>query len=654
MTVVFFIVLGVILVVGGVIVWFNTLPYQKRALFFKNMYFYMYRFLSSFFLTKSSALKIYHKISLLSVYRNDEIVMLTVWYFLISTAASGIVIIAGMILFNDIAAKLLTVLLAVVLRTVLVDKQLNKTHLNVMKETVRTLTSIEQEYMKSKSIPDALSNADTELLAKPIDEIHTILTGSESELRLQQFYASMPFRPLQTLAVVCYNLNLYGDTVDSKNTSGFVQVLTILKNDVNAEVEKITLLKSKLGIMEYLTLFAVFFIAPIEGYLTSTIPGLALMYNGMLGFILRTLVIAASIISYTVISRINSTSIVKDDDRGVWTEKLLSNKSWKRFVSGLAPKKEKKRAKLEFKLKKALSKMKFTHYYIKKVIFGGAVFVATLALIFLSINLGRDFARNTTAELSLVASEERSESEQNATRVMDEVYFESEGKMSDNELKTLVHRYLPSLSDMHVQDEMKRVRDKYSTWSGLYFHWYYVPVAFAFGIFGWFIPAIMIKIRTFLIKNEMEDDYMQLQTLVSILTYTELDTLSVLRQMEQHSTVHKEILLEAYHGFPSAPEMELERLKSKITFPGFKWFIDKLKLTISELPMNEAFSDLVSERENLMRLRHISMEASVSSKAVLGRILMILPMILLAVSEFIIPIGVLGVMEFTNALGMLR
>lgn len=244
-----------ILPLGGVIIWFNSLPYKKRAAFFKNMYFYMYRFLSSFFLTSKSTLKISRKISLLSVYRGDDIQTLTVWYFLTATAASGLIVVGGLILFGDIASRMLTVVLAVVFRSVMIDKQLDKTHLKVLKETNKVLSAVGQGYMKTKSIPDALTGIDSELLAKPVDEIHSILTGSESELKLQQFYASMPFRPLQTLAVVCYNINLYGDSVDKDNISGFMQAITILKSDVNAEIEKAKLIKAKFGFMEWRLFF---------------------------------------------------------------------------------------------------------------------------------------------------------------------------------------------------------------------------------------------------------------------------------------------------------------------------------------------------------------------------------------------------------------
>lgn len=490
-------------------------------------------------------------------------------------------------------------------------------------------------------------------LSRYMRDIYTILVGSGGELRLQQFYASMPFRPLQTLAGVCYNLNYYGDNIDNQNVSGFVRALTILKSDVNAQIEKLALQKAKFGIMEYLPLVAIIGITPLENYFISVIPGVALMYNGLMGYILRAVVIIAAITAYTVISRINSTVTVKENDTGAWTVWLLRHKHWKRLISGLLPKNDKKRHKMEFKLKKALSKMKLEHYYTKKVVFSAIAFCGSLVLLFAGCQLGRDYVKNSTAQLSLVAGVERTEQEQTAMRTMDEIFFAADGKLDTLQHKLLIQKYLPGLSDMQTLDEMKRMQDKYDTWKELYFKYPYVWIAFLLGLIGYGLPSLMIKARAFLVKTETEDDYMQLQTLVSILVYTGIDTLAVLQQMVQQSTVHKDILLYAYHSYPSAPELEMERLRTKITLSEFKWFIDKLKLTISELPMNEAFSDLITERENFMRLRHISMESTLAKKQFLCRIFAMAPVILFAVAEFMLPIGILGISEFQNALKML-
>ena len=297
--------------------------------------------------------------------------------------------------------------------------------------------------------------------------------------------------------------------------------------------------------------------------------------------------------------------------------------------------------------------MTLEHYYTKKAVFAAFFFTVTFVIMFVAVALGSDYVKNSVAQLSLVAGVERTEREQAAMRVMDEVYFEAGGRMSNNEHHLLIRRYLPGLSDMQMLDEVKRMQDKYNAWVNLYFRWQYVWLAFVLGVFGWCLPALMLKGRRYIVKTETEDDYMQLQTLVSILVYTGIDTLSVLQQMVQQSSVHKDILLFAYHSFPSAPELELERLRSKLTLPDFKWFIDKLKLTISELPMEEAFSDLISERENFMRLRHIAMESNLAKKRSVCGFLAMAPIIAFAVGEFLIPLGYLGIMEFQSALRMI-
>lgn len=411
-----FLIVGFIILLsaGGIVTYLGSLPEKKRKRLYHTFYVKIFEFLSNFFLTKGRTRSLTHKISLLSIYRQDQIPELTVKFYMKAFLASAILITAGFILCNDIISKLMCVVYAVVINSVVSDKQIDSTYKSVLKAILRGLSSIEQEYMKSKNIPDSLSNAKVDsILRRAVDDIYAIITGSSGDLQLQQFYASMPFRPLQTLAGVCYNLNMYGDTVDNQNISSFVRALTILRGDVNAQIEKLALQKAKFGVMEYLPIVPIVAVGPIENYFISIIPGVALMYNGILCFILRTSVFLVSVIAYSIISRINSTVSVKEDDRSEWMFILLKIKQWKSFIKGLYPKKEKSRFKIEYKLKMALSKMKLEHYYTKKVVFATASFFMSLVIIFISVQLGKDFTGNTTAQLLLIAGEERTQTQKN-------------------------------------------------------------------------------------------------------------------------------------------------------------------------------------------------------------------------------------------------
>ncbi len=645
-----YVLVAILLLCGFLMVFISLMKPAKRAKLSRKVYLAIY----NFYLARGLVQKITFKISQLSIYRSDEIPKITIKYMLKALAWSGVLVFAGIFLFEDIISKILCFIFAVVMYGNVVDKQIDKVFLKVLKETKRILSAIEQGYLSTKSIPDAISEAETGgLLSKALDEIYSILTGSNGELRLQQFYAAMPFKPLQTLAGVCYNINLYGDSDNGQGISGFIQAITILRGDVNSQIEKLTLQKAKFGRMEYMPIASVFLITPVENYFISAIPGIVLIYNGLSGFILRAVTILSAIIGYTVISRINSAVVVKADDRNKIITKLLNFGIIKSLIKSLIPKKGKTRRFKEHRLGQAISKMPLEHYYLKKVACSVIAFASTLMIIFIACGVGSDYVKNTTDQLSLVAGKERTIEQKRAVIIMDEIYFELEGKLSENEHKQLINRYLPGLSDMEIFDEIKRMQDKYSNWKELYFKYVYVWVAFIIGILGYFIPDFILIGRRKFIKTEKEDDYMQLQTLVSVLTFTDIDSLAVLGQMVQHSTVHKDYLLQAYHNFPSAPELALERLKSQITLQEFKWFIDKLKLTISELPMTEAFSDLIAERENFMRLRHITMQATLAKKQVIGKILSMLPLILFAVSEFAFPIAYLGFTQFSGAMSML-
>lgn len=627
---------------------------KKKKITSTDIFRGLYRFLAVFPLTKRSTERTTHRIAQLSIYGREQIPVVTTKYILKGLAFAALLVAAGLFLFSDILSKTMCIIFAIVLYSNVIDKSIDSTYLSVLKEMKNALQSIEQEYMKSESIPDALSNAKTgTLLARAIDEIHSIVSENNAELRLQQFYAKMPFHQLQTLAGICYNLNLFGDTRDIYGQSAFIQAIGILRSDVNASIEKLTLQKSKFSSLEFAPVLSVFLITPLEIWLTDTIPGVAMIYNGLLGFIFRTVVILSAIIGYGGVSRMNRAVVLKDDDRGRWTERLLKFKPWKNFILSILPKKTRIKNKIKLNIRQAMSKQKLEHFYTKKVVYAVIGFIGSLVVIIASLVLGKSFAKNTTAQLALVASSTRTSEQESAMRIMDEIYFKGEGNFSEAETTMLVRTYLPELSDMETADEVKRMQDKYKTWSEMYFRFYFVWIAVACGVLGFVIPNITLNVRRLLLKTDAEDDFMQLQTLVSILIYTGVDTLSVLQQMTQHSTVHKEILREAYHRFPSAPELELERLKTKTSLAEFKLFIDKLRLSISELPMTEAFSGLIGDRQSFQRLREIKFSETLNKKQIIGKFLSSAPLAMFAFAEFAFPIFILAFTEYNNTMGML-
>ena len=252
----------------------------------------------------------------------------------------------------------------------------------------------------------------------------------------------------------------------------------------------------------------------------------------------------------------------KEDDRISFIVYLLEFKFIKKFVNNIKAKNA-KAYKLSKKLKDALSKVTVEQFYLEKVIISSVVFVISVLLCITAVSLGKDYIENSTQQLSLVASGEMEKFTHEQILALDNFYMSLDYEPSQEEAKSIINQYMPGLSDMQILDQQKRIKDKKESLKNAYFKWWYIWICFLVGVGGWFIPEALLKFRTNMVKNEAEEDFLQLQTLVSILMNVEIDTLDTLYKLCQNSRIHKDLLLYCYHNFPSNPDMELTRLISK-------------------------------------------------------------------------------------------
>jgi len=647
------IVMILILSSGIFIIINSSKPQRLRSAKSYNFYTKVYRFLSSFFLSQQSILKIYNRLAILSIHNKYDMMVLATKYYLMSTAISMGVIVASIVLYRDAIFMLIGILFSLLLRNVLIEKQLDKTQLKVYKALKKAISDIRKEYMRVGSVTEAISNVQYDpIIQKPMNEILNILTTSNGELKLQEFYESTPFRHIQTLAGVCYNINNSGDTIDGHGNSNFIQALTLIAGDINFELERLMKQKTKFGYIEYLPFLPIFAIPILEGYFISIMPGTALIYKAPMGYLCKTIELISCIISYLIVSRINSNIAFKEDDRSLWALKLLENKFVNKIITNIIPK-GRKADKKERLLKRVLSRMTLKELYLKKVAYSFTAFIVSIVVILIAVSLGESYIRTSTQQLSLVATTEMDEYTKDAIREMDTIYLESDQEWSEEQLKSLVKSYMPRLTDLQVLDQIKRLQDKKKSLKNAYFKWWYMWISFAVGILGWFIPNIMLKLRKYIVETEAEEDFLQLQTLTSILMNTDIDTLDTIYQLGTHSRIHKDMLLYCYHSYPADPERELARLKNKTPILEFKRFIDNLQLTINDLSLREAFSDLIIDREHTKKMREMSVETALNRRRGLCGPLSLLPIGLFVIGELLIPLGVLGFNEFMNALGSL-
>lgn len=635
--------------VGGIFFWYSRKPKAEKLRIMNKFYSRMHKFLSRFFLTYRYYLRIQQKLANLSIYRKDELRRESVKYFLWSWGSSIVLAVVMILLFNNILIILIGVGFTIFLSNIVIDKRLDGVYLRVLVATAHALDAVRQEYSRTNSVVDALNEAEyPDIIKRPMETISNILTGTNGEIRLQEFIESTPFRPLQTFASICFSINNDGDETDELGRSNFSQAITLLIGDVNSEIQRITFRKLKFGYIEYMPLVVIPAVPLCTMFLTSTMPGVALVYNGIIGQVIQTAVVFASILCYTVVSRINCNIPMKEDDRSSFVERLLENRRFYRFVYTLTPK-NKKRALLERKLKAALSKMTIEHFYAKKILFAGFSILLSIMTIILAVSISKDFLRHSTQQLSLIASDNTPAFDREKMKEMDAIYLQNPKAYNDDQIAQLVRSHLPLLTDLQVYEQVSRMKSKAKNLENAYFHWYYLLIAYATGVVGWFAPNRSLKMRRDIAATEAQEDFLQLQTLTSILMNTNTDTLGLLHQFARNSRIHKDMFVYAALCYPSNPELEISRLQSKTPIYEFKRFLGKLKLTINELSIREAFESLLLEREHVVKMREMTTQAAIMKKRRMAGKLALIPLGFMIIGVFLFPIGYLGALELMGA-----
>lgn len=569
----------------------------------------------NFFLTRGTIRKIFQRVSELSVYDSAESRVVAYKFFRSSTLAFIGLLVGSAFLFKDTFTWILIAIFAFVLKNVMVDKQIDKIHFLLINQLSLAISSIRQNYLRLGNIPDAIAESDVGFLVKnAMDDIYMILTATESEKRLEEFFACTPYRLLQTLATVCYNVNESGDGKTEDGSSNFLNALKMMDMEVQLEIRKLILQRTLFGSLEILPLAPVAALKGIEAFFNSTIPGTSVLYHGTFGYVSKIVIVALAIAGYYVIVKLNSAMAVSKDDRNGFITKLLQIHSIDQFIRDLLPKKSFKRKKVNDKLKKALSTMNLRHFYCKKVVYMLAMIILMSVMVLFAVDLGKEYIYDNVKEVSLVSGEKLTEADIILRKQVDASFMKLPELPKDRIINELVERAFPKMQVYDKQMQVERLKDKYTSYHNAYFRWWMVIVVLLLGGIGWFIPNMQIMWRAFILKTEAQDDVLQMQTLIEVLMYTPIDTIDILYWLWRQSRVHSRVLARAYHDFPSNPELALERLKGESPLPEFQRLVDKLKLTVSQISLQEAFSDLQSERNHIMSVREMVQTSTMHTK----------------------------------------
>lgn len=554
---------------------------------------------------------------------------------------------------SDFYMLVLSVLGIVVLHETFVDVMVNKLEDKLLKQQLDFFSEVRHYYheygMVEEAVYEAAQSIGTEIGVQG-QAIYDMLVANNSDDELEKYYDTAPNRFLKAFAGVSYLTKEFGDRkVDGaslylKNVNNITQELQleILKRD------KIDYIFQSLSIIAIAPLFV---INALKSWALGTFAITSVFYDGKVGKVVEIIILLAGFLCYSLLRRIkenNDRVKVVNSKPNRWQAAVYKFPPMEWIVDRLMPQPGSMQAHKENQLLiDTQSNLKLEWVYINRIFAGVACFIVMLVLMgYLHVfQINQTYTLPTSESLSfgnLSASEEKKANEltQFDNKFIDE-YKDKEVTKQEIITKLMTstdvkHKFRTEADASAAAD---RILEKIDTVKNEYIKPLEVIIAIGVGIFGYFIPVIVLKFQRKMRQLEMENEIMQFQTLILMLMRIErISVQDILEWIERFSNIFKPQISTCLNNFEAGGWKALEQLREETAFEPFIKIIKNLQSAVDKIPILDAFDELESERAFFQEKRKEANERLIAKKSMYGKIIGFAPMIILFVAYLIVPL----------------
>lgn len=612
--------------------------YNKRCSFYYD-----------FWLTRKLFRKIFAQVNNLAVYNFMEARIQSVRFFERSLAGAVVIFVVSFIGFGDIVTGFLLFMVAVILINSSVSKRIDSVNYECLKAISNLCGTMSDNYTRLRNIPDSINQSNPpKILERVVDKLYLIVTANDGRERLDTFFVENQNRQLRTIAVTCFLRSDSGD--DYEQNSPFQSALRLIKDEVDAESVRQLNMRLMFNKLEYLPFCALFLYPVLKAVMQYIVPATTSVYESTSGYAGKIILVLTVVGCYYVLSTINNASVARTDDRLDFISRLLNYDRVRRFATTLIPKSFRKRRKIQDMIDGCLSSKDMTYVAFEKFVFGIIGMVAAFVLSIAIIIGARRNTYNSLTDSSMTTSLTYTAAQEAAVLEYQHNLMDNDITPRKSEVEDFYRSIYPKITALDLESHVERLMTVVNRYEKTRFRWYYAFIYIAAWFMGHMLSSGMLLLRSKLVESEAELDVLQLQTVIAILMDTPLDTLSVIYWLAKSSDIHKDILSYCYHEYTRDPETALDMLKKKSSLPQFMAICDKLKTTIEQVTLAEAFKDLILDRANIMEVRKTVQMNALRRKRTYASPIATAPIIVWMLIVFMYPIVVVALQTAASTL----
>lgn len=638
-------------VIGGIS---NT----SKAVQFNKIAQNAYNRLQKIPVIRNILLNIRKRVETLAVY-DEYRLRVEVMKIVFSIFALTTIIITGLLLVRPTLIMAFWVLLGILfLSGVLIDyfvyRVENKLLVQLKEFNNRIRNSYQQTKMVDEAIYESIQFVGPEMLAQA-EHIYNILTSLEPEKELLKYEEVAPTRFLKVIANLSLLVKNQGDKITDKG-SAYLKGLSSLNEELNAEILYRSKLSYQMRSLGPLTLLPMFLALPLKNWVIKSFPISLIFFNSTIGFFTEVIVYAIVLICYLLIRKMKNTTenIHAMHVKEVKWEKALLEKVpfLNKIIVGLSPTPyTKKHFKIQKLLKDANSPLKIEWLTLHRCLITISILILLVGGFLYAHNRELNSVMNNSMDLLTMSrnpTEDELKLDKENTEFDKQVIADLQ-KLTVPPSQEEVNSYIAAqlgldINNPKVGAAIERVNNKLEVVQHAFLKWWELLTAMGIAIAASFIPIGSLHFKRFLLYKEMDNEVHQLLILINILR--EFDSMTVhtiLEWMERFSIIFREPISITLQDYDSGPEEALESLNLMVSFEPFQQIIERLKLCVVRISIQEAFEDIDMEREYYMEKRKESQRRALETREILGEKISLAPLYATVFLYIVIPLMYLAV-----------
>lgn len=492
------------------------------------------------------------------------------------------------------------------------------------------LTDVRHYYHDTNNVVDAVFNTLDDIpyeLGLHINKIYQILLSTHTEEEVGKYTDIAPNRFLMMFAAICATIKEYGDKRLEDGQWLYLKNLNHIKDELNIEILKNKKNNFLFRGFKFIAVSPVFLLKPIELWAESNMPEMASFYTGGAGTIAVAIIFAIAIACYQLISNLKDGRVDEMKENALLI-KLAGLPVIRGLLTAEINRNYTKSLRTGDNLKIVGETIGPKEFLLKRVFYGIAFFIAfNIVVVFAQAQKKNSVLTDfkDSYEQDVLPNQEFRES----MRVFSANYVAEMKKLHSydidrNELADRISEE-QGIRWSYASIAAEEIINRLARYREVYYKWYLLMCSVLAGVFGFFVPWLLLQYQLSIMRMSMEDEVIQYQTLALILMYVDGITLDVILEwMERFAFCFKASISECIINLEYSEEKALTKMKNSEPFPPFKRFCDNL-LSIDSVGIVSAFEEIESEREFYKKKREQDNEEILEKKSSRGKLICMVP-----------------------------